>query len=160
MSIASAPLSHWIARAAWPLAILAAGVSTSPLLSLQARSAQTFRTTTDLVLLDVVVLDEERRPVTGLTAADFTVLDEGRLVVILMDRSISAGPATEVAREIARAAVGGLGPADLAAVVTSSGFATEGMVQNFTHDRPLLLSAIDAPSIGLVSPPQMGPRGL
>jgi VWFA-related protein len=37
----------------------------------------TFRTRTDLVLLDVSVLDRDRRPIHGLTATDFTVLDSG-----------------------------------------------------------------------------------
>ena len=39
---------------------------------------QTFRTGIDAVQLDVSVLDQERRPVRGLTAADFTVLEDGR----------------------------------------------------------------------------------
>ncbi len=39
---------------------------------------QTFRTGVDAVQLDVSVLDAERRPVRGLGAADFTVLEEGK----------------------------------------------------------------------------------
>ena len=39
---------------------------------------QTFRTGVDAVQLDVSVLDAERRPVRGLSAADFTVLEEGK----------------------------------------------------------------------------------
>ena len=38
----------------------------------------TFRTGVDAVQLDVSVLDKDRRPVRGLTAADFTVLDNGK----------------------------------------------------------------------------------
>jgi VWFA-related protein len=38
----------------------------------------TFRTRTDLVELDVSVLDKERRPVRGLMKADFTVLEDGK----------------------------------------------------------------------------------
>lgn len=38
----------------------------------------TFRTGVDAVQLDVSVLDKNRRPVRGLTAADFTVLDGGK----------------------------------------------------------------------------------
>ncbi len=39
---------------------------------------QTFRTGVDAVQLDVSVLDAERRPVRGLSAADFTVLEEDK----------------------------------------------------------------------------------
>lgn len=37
-----------------------------------------FRGGTDLVQVDVSVLDGKRRPVRGLTAADFTVLEDGQ----------------------------------------------------------------------------------
>ena len=51
-------------------------------LTLEARpqepTAPTFRTSTDLVDVDVSVLDRDRLPVRGLTAADFTVLEDGR----------------------------------------------------------------------------------
>ena len=40
--------------------------------------APRFRSGVDLVVLDVSVLDRDRRPVHGLTAADFTVLENGR----------------------------------------------------------------------------------
>jgi VWFA-related protein len=38
----------------------------------------TFRTGVDAIQLDVSVLDKDRKPVRGLTAADFTVLEDGR----------------------------------------------------------------------------------
>ena len=38
----------------------------------------TFRTGVDAVQLDVSVLDKDRRPVRGLTAADFTVLENSK----------------------------------------------------------------------------------
>jgi VWFA-related protein len=38
----------------------------------------TFRTGVDVVELDVTVLDKDRRPVRGLTAADFTILERGK----------------------------------------------------------------------------------
>ena len=38
----------------------------------------TFRTGVDAIQLDVSVLDEDRRPVRGLMAADFTVLEDGK----------------------------------------------------------------------------------
>ncbi len=43
-----------------------------------AQQPPRFRTGVELVLLDVSVLDAERKPVRGLTAADFTILEDGR----------------------------------------------------------------------------------
>jgi VWFA-related protein len=146
----------------------------------------TFRGGTDLVTLDVTVLDGDRRPIRGLTADDFVILDggeprpveafsavelpspptaspsslpfaavapdvagnepaEGRLVAILLDRSIPYGWPTFAARRIARAAVDALGPGDRAAVIHTG----VGLPQEFTSDRRRLLAAIDAPSVGL-----------
>jgi VWFA-related protein len=141
-----------------------------------------FRGGTDLVQVDVSVLDKKRHPVRGLTAADFTVLedgqpreiqafsevylperlraeaapwvrdvpgdvatnqgaeDQGRLVIILLDRSIPAGDAIRTAKRSAIAAVNELGPDDLAAVVSTG----NGMTQNLTSNRARLLRAIDA----------------
>ena len=72
---------------------------------------------------------------------------EGRLLVILMDRSIPPEQPTQVARKIATAAIDALGPSDLAAVVSTS----NGAVQNLTSDRTRLLKAINTgdPSTGL-----------
>jgi VWFA-related protein len=139
-----------------------------------------FRAGVDLVQVDVSVLDKQRKPVRGLTAADFTVLEdgkprpvvaftavdlpttadptaaswtreigpdiatnhlpeEGRLVIIVMDRTIPDGYATVSARTIAKAAVNELGPGDLAAVV----FTGNGRSQDFTADRARLRAAID-----------------
>jgi VWFA-related protein len=41
-------------------------------------SDQTFRTGVDVIRLDVSVLDKQRRPVRGLTAADFVIKEDGR----------------------------------------------------------------------------------
>ena len=65
----------------------------------------------------------------------------GRLVIILMDRSIPTGQPTVVARKIATAAVDALGPSDLAALTSTSGAAP----QNLTADRTRLLKAINQP---------------
>ncbi len=54
------------------------------LVARQNRPAQqpTFRAGVDFIQLDVVVLYKDRRPVTGLTAADFTILEAGTTVPI------------------------------------------------------------------------------
>lgn len=57
------------------LAVLTSGWSSQELPPVQS---PTFRTGIAAVQLDVSVLDRQRRPVRGLTAADFTVLEEGR----------------------------------------------------------------------------------
>ena len=144
-----------------------------------------FRTGVDLVQVDVSVLDRDRQPVQGLTAADFTVREDGkvrpveafsaielparpaptgapwlrdvapdvatnaiprdgRLVVILLDRTIRNAN-MPAARLVAQAAVDQLGAADLAAVI----FTSRGVPQNFTADRRLLQSAIARPFVGM-----------
>jgi VWFA-related protein len=55
-----------------------------------AQQIPTFRTGVDAVQIDVSVLDKDRRPVRGLTAADFTVLEDGK------PRSIVAFSAVEL----------------------------------------------------------------
>jgi VWFA-related protein len=153
---------------------------------LAAQAVPQFRTGVELVQIDVTVLDNQRRPLTGLTASDFIVLDDGvetpiraftpvelarplaappvwagdaspdavtnqatrqdgRLLVILLDRSIVAEQPTVTARKIAATAVQSLGPNDLAAVVSTRNGAVQGLaVQNLTADRPRLLRAINA----------------
>ncbi len=167
-----------------PIAIALAGIARLAAQDPQDPAAPppaVFRAGTELVQVDVTVLDGRRQPVTGLTAADFTVLEngqpravetfaavdladrvvateaawmsevprdvadnqiaeqEGRLVVIVMDRSIPVGPPTLIAREVATAAVEELGPGDMAALVSTGG----GVPQNFTTDRSRLIRAIN-----------------
>lgn len=145
------------------------------------RPQPTFRGGTDLVQVDVSVLDNKRHPVRGLKAEDFTIFEdgqqreiqaftevslpdrlqtpdaswtrqvrsdvatnqagqeEGRLIIILLDRTIPVGEPTITAKRIATAAINQLGPGDLGAVVSTS----NGAVQNLTSDRARLLRAIN-----------------
>lgn len=59
------------------LLAMSAGVSLPHSLA-RAQSQSPFRTGVDLVQLDVVVLDRNRRPVRGLTATDFTITEDGQ----------------------------------------------------------------------------------
>ncbi len=57
------------------MAIIVAG-----LVFVSAGTAQqlTFRASTEVIQLDVSVLDKDRKPIRGLTAADFTVIEDGK----------------------------------------------------------------------------------
>lgn len=175
---------------AFAIAVIAAVVAHAQQISGPVQTP--LRVGTDLITVDASVLDSDRKPIRGLTAEDFVVLEdgkprpivafsavevptfdagaaassatswsrdvvandlpaEGRLVVILLDRSIPAGAPVQTAREIASAAVNQLGPGDVAAVVRSSGFANDGRVQGFTADRRLLDAAIDSIFTGTTS---------
>jgi VWFA-related protein len=163
-------------------ALMAFGAAATAAQQLPA-SQKPFRSRTDLVTLNVTVLDGDRQPIRGLTADDFVILDggelrpvkafpavelpgpavsarpfadvapdvtenapaAGRLVAILLDRSIPFGWPTFAARRIARAAVDALGPGDRAAVLHTG----VGRAQEFTKDRHRLMAAIEAPGVGL-----------
>ena len=155
-----------------------------------------FRGGIDVVQFTVTVLDKERRPVTGLTAADFEVLvdrkprplvafaavtlpddssiattaallvapdvqtnqmpPEGRLVVIVMDRSTPSGQPMQAARAVVNAAIDRLGPADLGAVV----FTATGLLkysQGITADRARLHAAVAEAFGGALQEPPVPP---
>lgn len=51
----------------------------------------TFRAATEAVVLDVSVLDRSRHPVGGLTAGDFTILEDGQAQAIMTFKEINTG---------------------------------------------------------------------
>ncbi len=155
-----------------------------------------FRGGVDVAQFTVTVLDNHRQPVTGLTAADFEVLVdgkprplvafaavtlpvhtstastpapiapsdvetnqlplEGRLVVIVIDRSTPDGQPMLAARAVAAAAIDHLGPADLGAVV----FTAAGMLkysQGITADHARLHAAVAAALGGALQEPPLPP---
>ena len=79
--------------------ILGAALTAVGLAGTLARAQQQerpqFRTRTEIVRVDVSVLDADRRPVRGLTAADFTILENGREypVAALTEIDLPAPPA-------------------------------------------------------------------
>ena len=161
-----------------------------------------FKSGIDVARFDVIVLDKTRHPITGLTAADFRVTEDGRplrvagfeavtipgrgapaaaappaanadprhetvtnkrdvpgrLVVIVLDRTIGSGQPVVTARNVANAAIDALGPNDLAAVVFTSGIARN-RPQGFTADRERLRAAV-ASLMGTPTAVIMTPNGL
>ena len=75
--------------ACW-LALLVCGAAGQQVPPVQPPS---FRTGVDAVQLDVSVLDKDRRPVRGLTASDFTVLEDGKPRGIVAFSAIELPPA-------------------------------------------------------------------
>lgn len=95
----------------------------------------------------------------GRGASSYAWPQEGRLIIIVFDRSIPVH-AVPSARTIASAVVDALGPTDLAAIVRTSQFAGDGLSQDFTADKPELRRAIASDYMGATTPPSMGSVGL
>jgi VWFA-related protein len=72
---------------------------------------------------------------------------EGRLVVIVLDRSTPIGQPMQTARAVANAAIDHLGPNDLAAVVFTGAFARK-YSQGITNDRARLHAAVEKALMG------------
>jgi len=81
---------------------------------------------------------------------------EGRLVVIVMDRSVDNGDPMRAARAIANAAIDRLGPADVAGVVYTASWARM-FSQGLTTDRARLRAAVSEISVGALSEPVAPP---
>ena len=79
-------------KAGLPLIVALAGIVTAgaPLRSQQPPPSPTFRGGVELVQLDVAVLDRNRRPVPNLTAADFTILEDGKPRPIVAFQELTA----------------------------------------------------------------------
>jgi VWFA-related protein len=85
-------------------AIIGVLLSLAALLGAQEQSP-TFRGGTDLVTLDVSVIDKDRHPVKGLTTADFTVFEDGKPQPVVafeaVDLPDAAAPSAPWLRDIA-----------------------------------------------------------
>lgn len=86
------------------VSIAAAVALSMAITSAQAPQPPQFRAAVDLVHLDVSVLDNNRRPVRGLTAADFIVLEDGKPQVVstftAVDYPDAAPPTTPWMRDL------------------------------------------------------------
>jgi hypothetical protein len=83
--------------AAWPLVVTA-------LVAQERRDVPTFTSNVDLVTVDAIVQDAKGRPVRGLTADDFTLLEDGKPQTIASFEAIDLGDASLAA--VRRASVG------------------------------------------------------
>jgi VWFA-related protein len=83
-----------------------------------AQQPPTFRSGVALVQMDVTVLDKDRRPVTGLAAADFTVLEDG------VERPVAAFTAVDLSGDTPSNVAGG--PVALPAGATTSAVTAPG----------------------------------
>ena len=81
----------------WASAGLCAIALSAGLAGQQTPQPPAFRTGTDLVIVDAVVVDRKGQPVTDLTAADFEVRDEGEPQTIQLFQTISAASSDSVA---------------------------------------------------------------
>jgi hypothetical protein len=82
-----------------PFIVAVSSLATALVITARGQSPQsTFRGGIDLVQVDVSVLDHDRKPVRGLTEADFTVFEDGK------PRPISAFTAVDLPlRDVATA---------------------------------------------------------
>jgi Ca-activated chloride channel homolog len=131
------------------------GVPPVPSLSTPGPEPGMFRSVANLVPLNVTVMDHDRKFVKGLTAADFTVLEDGVEqqvkffdstkvpldLIILLDTSSSMSDKMDVVHEAAIGFLRTLRPGDRGAVV---GFADGvDVLQELTEDRASLEQAVN-----------------
>ena len=131
-------------------AILAGAVALTAVVS----ARQVFRTSTDLVLLNVTVADAAGHLVSGLNKEDFEIFEDGVLQVvsnfsreplpialsIALDTSTSMERKLPVAQEAAIGFVRRLGPRDVAQIIDFDSQAQ--ILQAFTNDQAALEQAI------------------
>src|SRR5690606_33024518 len=87
---------HPSARAVLLLLVLAAGAELRAQ-DLPPPPTPAFRVGTDVVRLEVSVLDGQRQPVRGLTAADFTIREDGRERPVVAFASVELPPVSRSA---------------------------------------------------------------
>jgi hypothetical protein len=75
--------------------ILVLGVLPLAAASRQAapQAVPAFKAGVDLIVLDVSALDDKRQPVRGLSAEDFTILEDGKPQAMYLSRNARIGPA-------------------------------------------------------------------
>jgi VWFA-related protein len=114
------------------------------------------RVETSLVVTDVLVLDQQGRPVQGLTAKDFVLAEEGkpqsvgmfslgdnvavpRSIVLIIDYSCMQLPYLQTSVAAARTLIDKLGPSDRMAIVTDD----VELLVNYTNNKRKLNDGLD-----------------
>jgi len=114
------------------------------------------RVDTDLVVSEVLVVDSKGIPITGLTAKDFVVKEDGRVqevssfslgdasvvprsIVLILDYSASELPYIETSVDAAKMLVDKLNPKDRMAIVSDD----VKLLVDFTSDKDLLKATLD-----------------
>ena len=113
----------------------------------------TFRTGVDVVELDVTVLDKDRHPVKGLTAADFTVLERGKPQPIVAFASIDVPAPAQVSAPWMRDA-----PRDVVSNAENRRLVTIVMDDAYTRLEPMVMR--HAKQIARNAVDQLGPSDL
>jgi VWFA-related protein len=112
-----------------------------------ARTQTRFRTGVDIVRLDVSVLDAHRRPVRGLAAEDFTVLEDGQLRPIVTFAAVDLPDADEPTagwqRDVASDVATNQASAQRLVVIVMDDGLTQGDPANSVTARQVARSVID-----------------
>src|SRR5687768_13600120 len=137
----------------WAL-LLVAGVTVAMIVCVDARQRPAFRSTIDLVMLNVTVTGPGGRYVSDLSADDFQVMEDGRpqevaffspsnvplSVSLVLDTSSSMDDEMALSKQAALDFIARLRPGDVAEVVTFDSRVE--VLQPMTSDRSLLEAAI------------------
>lgn len=145
----------WLAASAFGVALLAQSPDVG-LLPPGATTVSTYRSTVDLVTLNVTVTDRRNKPVPGLGRDDFRVLEDGVAqdvsffassdvpidVALLLDASSSMHDKIQEVQQAAEGFINTLRPIDRGVVMTFANAVR--VAQDFTDDKTALRTAVRA----------------
>ena len=111
----------------------------------QPATQPTFRTGVDVVQVDVSVLDKNRKPVQGLTSADFTILEDGKPRPIVAFVPVELG-------EPEKAAAPASWVRDVASDVVTNAVKPEGRLVVIMRGSPATLPCVASPAPSTLTP--------
>lgn len=151
------PFGSSLKRLSWDEEKRAAFEAAPPEKRSDAAGETSLRIETSLAVFDVLVLDAQGRPITGLAKEDFVVAEDGRpqelatftlgdgasivrSIVLILDHSGSQLPFLQTSVEAAKTLVDKLGSNDRMAIVTDD----VELLQDFTQDKGKLKKKLDS----------------